>query len=256
MTVFTTEITSEKIPSDNPIHQRLLKAYNISGPYIKGHLLELGCGQGRGIKTIEDQADQYTGIDKNRRVINILKKIYSKYQFKTGTFPPIKFPDKSFDTVIAFQVIEHIQDDDDFLLEIKRILKPKGIAILTTPNIKMSLTRNPWHVREYTSQELKDKCEKYFPNVEMKGIAGNKKVMEYHSQNRDSVNDLTKFDIFNLQHKLPRALLKIPYDLMNRINRYKLKNGDNQLVAGIHTDDFFLNDADDNNLDLFVVLRI
>ena len=120
----------------------------------------------------------------------------------------------------------------------------------------MSLTRNPWHVREYTSQELKDKCEKYFPNVEMKGIAGNKKVMEYHSQNRDSVNDLTKFDIFNLQHKLPRALLKIPYDLMNRINRYKLKNGDNQLVAGIHTDDFFLNDADDNNLDLFVVLRI
>ena len=54
MSVFTTEITSDKIPSDNPIHQRLLKAYLLGKSYVKGNLLELGCGEGRGIAELSD----------------------------------------------------------------------------------------------------------------------------------------------------------------------------------------------------------
>ena len=52
MSIFTTEITSEKISSDNPIHQRLYKAYIESLPFISGDVLELGCGEGRGIDLI------------------------------------------------------------------------------------------------------------------------------------------------------------------------------------------------------------
>ncbi|MDH3709015.1 MAG: SAM-dependent methyltransferase, partial [Cyclobacteriaceae bacterium] len=46
MATFTTEITSDSISSDNPIHQRLLTAYYLAQPYISGHLLEVGCGEG------------------------------------------------------------------------------------------------------------------------------------------------------------------------------------------------------------------
>ena len=50
MATYTTEIASDKILSDNPIHQRLLQAYYLAKPYVKGDLLELGCGEGRGVE--------------------------------------------------------------------------------------------------------------------------------------------------------------------------------------------------------------
>ena len=48
-TVYTTEIASDSVASDNPIHQRLLKAYVLAVDYVQGNLLEVGCGEGRGI---------------------------------------------------------------------------------------------------------------------------------------------------------------------------------------------------------------
>jgi hypothetical protein len=49
MATYTTEIASDKLVSDNPIHQRLLKAYIAAKPWISGKLLEVGCGEGRGV---------------------------------------------------------------------------------------------------------------------------------------------------------------------------------------------------------------
>ncbi|MGB3463655.1 MAG: methyltransferase domain-containing protein, partial [Cyclobacteriaceae bacterium] len=158
-------------------------------------------------------------------------------------------------TIVTFQVIEHVKDDELFIEEIHRVLRPGGLAIITTPNIKMTLTRNPWHVREYTAQELIDLSKKYFDNVEMKGIAGNERVMDYYQQNKESVKKITRFDFLNLQYRLPAPLLRIPYDLMNRLNRNKLKGQDNELVASIRHEDYLLKDRAEDNLDLFVLLR-
>ena len=46
--------------------------------------------------------------------------------------------------------------------------------------------------------------------------------MAYYEQNRRSVARITRFDILDLQHRLPRRLLQLPYDILNRINRRKL----------------------------------
>ncbi len=254
MSVYTTEITSDKLLSDNPIHQRLLKAYYAAKPYIKGDLLELGCGEGRGIGEIAPLADSYLGIDKIEAAILKLREVFPDLQFETGHFPPVPLPDNSVDTIISFQVIEHLKKDKFFVSEIERILKPGGVALLTTPNIKMTLTRNPWHVREYTANELLTICEKYFSKVEMKGIAGNEKILEYHERNRESVKKITRYDLLDLQHRLPAFMLRIPYDILNRMNRNSLKNEADELVASITHEDYFVNDMDENNLDLFCVL--
>lgn len=255
MSVYTTEIASDKILSDNPIHQRLLKAYIEAKPYIQGKILELGCGEGRGIEEIAPLADQYTGIDKIETVINRLKGHFPSYRFESGSFPPVPFPDQSFDTVVTFQVIEHVKKDRDFLSEIYRILTPGGVALVTTPNIKMTLTRNPWHIREYTSEELKAMCEEVFDEVEMMGIAGNEKVMDYYEKNRKSVEKITRFDVLNLQYRLPAPLLRLPYDILNRMNRNTLKKKDDTLVTNISHSDYVLSKEDPKNLDLFVILR-
>ena len=254
MGVYTTEIASDKLASDNPIHQRLLKAYYAAQPYVKGDLLELGCGEGRGVELLAPRADSYRAIDKIDSVIEALRAQYPDLTFEQGVFPPLSFPDNSFDTIVTFQVIEHLEDDHQFIREIYRVLRPGGRAIITTPNIKMTLTRNPWHIREYTAQELIDIAEKYFEKVEMKGIGGNEKVMTYYQQNKESVRKITRFDILNLQYRLPATILRIPYDLMNRLNRNKLNNQANELVASITQEDYLLKDRAEDNLDLFLVL--
>lgn len=255
MSVYTTEITSDQITSDNPIHQRLLQAYYLAKPYIKGKLLELGCGEGRGIDVIAPLAEQYTAIDKIDPVIQKLKLKYPSYRFESDHFPPFPFPDNSFDSIVTFQVIEHIQDDELFVKEIHRILRPGGTALITTPNIRMTLTRNPWHIREYTADELTTLCRKYFEQVTMKGVAGNEKVMEYYERNKASVKKYTRFDVLNLQYRLPAALLRIPYDLLNRLNRDGLQKEGDELVSSIQHEDYLLMDQDERNLDLFVVLK-
>jgi ubiquinone/menaquinone biosynthesis C-methylase UbiE len=255
MSVFTTEITSDKIPSDNPIHQRLLKAYLVAKPYIKGELLELGCGEGRGVEILAPLAKSYTAIDKIKVVIERLKDKFPDYSFVSGHFPPFPFEDNSFDTIVTFQVIEHIKKDHLFLQEIHRVLKPGGTALITTPNIKMTLSRNPWHIREYTAESLKSLCETYFSQVEMKGIAGNDKVMEYHSRNKQSVDRIMRFDFLDLQYKLPAPILRIPYDILNRMNRNKLKGADDELVMSISESDYEIRDQDKHNLDLFCLVR-
>ena len=254
MSVYTTEITSDQIPSDNPLHQRLLKAYYEAAPLVSGDTLELGCGEGRGVGLISQQAKTYLALDKIPEVINKLSAEYPHLSFSQAVFPPMDFPDESFDTIVNFQVIEHIQDDKLFLKEIARMLRPRGRAIITTPNNKMTLSRNPWHTREYTGDQLKDLAAKYFSKVEMKGIAGNERVIEYHEKNRASVQKIMKWDILNLQYRLPGWLLTAPYEYLNRKNRHGLKDGNDDLVMSIDQMDYFLRDQHEENLDLFTIL--
>ncbi len=163
--------------------------------------------------------------------------------------------DNAYDCVVSFQVIEHIQDDVLYLKEIHRVLKPGGVALLTTPNRKLSLSRNPWHIREYLAEELKNIALKIFSGVEMKGITGNEKVMAYYQQNKKSVERITRWDIFNLQHNLPAWMLRTPYELLNRLNRNKLQSGDTSLVSGIKYEDYLVTDKADDALDLLLIVR-
>lgn len=256
MATYTTEIASDKLVSDNPIHQRLLKAYIAAQPWIKGDLLELGCGEGRGVEMLLPHAHRYLGLDKIGKVIDSLRVRFPEIEFRQAVIPPFEgITDNSFDTIVSFQVIEHISDDAFFLEEIYRVLRPGGKAIISTPNSMHTLSRNPWHEREYTPQELIDLCSGIFDKVEAKGVGGNKKVWAYHHANRVSVNKIMRFDIFNLQHRLPVWLLRVPYEILNRINRRKLHKEHGISVVQISAEDYPLVEDPEEGLDLFYILR-
>src|SRR5690349_17873083 len=119
----------------------------------------------------------------------------------------------------------------------------------------MSLSRNPWHIREYLPDELKKLAQKIFSQVEMKGITGNQKVMEYYEQNKKSVERVTRWDFLKLQYRLPASLLKIPYEILNRWNRNKLQSTDNALVRNIKHEDYVVVDDASNALDLLLIVR-
>ncbi len=251
----TTEIASSEIVSDNPIHQRLFYPYLKVIEVIKGgNMLEIGTGAGRGVEVMANIVDNYTGIDKNAPLLKEHSEKYPKFKFIDMFIPPLKgLADNSFDYIVTFQVIEHIADDNAFLKEAFRVLKPGGKLFLTTPNRIMSLTRNPWHEREYLGLELKQLMEKYFAKVETKGIHGNNLVNEYYEANKKSVKKITRFDVFNLQYNLPRWMLQIPYDIGNRLSRNMLLKSDANLTTGITPECFHLSDDIDTCYDFYYV---
>lgn len=254
--IYTTEIASDNIKSDVPIHFRLLSAYCLSKEYLKGNLLEIGCGEGRGIEILLNNSDSYLGIDKISQVIEKLKKKYENANFKQYVIPPFsQIEDNSYDTIVSFQVIEHIKDDELFLKEIYRVLKKGGKCIITTPNINKTLSRNPWHFREYTPLQLENICKKYFDNVSIKGVSGDDIVWNYYYKNKRCVDKIMKWDIFNLQYRLPRWILKFPYDILNRINRNNLRNVNEELLDKFSVKNFFLIDNPNEALDLFAILE-
>jgi SAM-dependent methyltransferase len=255
MATYTTEIASDKLISDNPIHQRLLKAYIAAKPWISGDLLEVGCGEGRGVDELLPLASSYIGLDKIGEVISMLRSKFPGVDFRQAVIPPFSdFKENSYDTIVSFQVIEHIENDRLFLEEIYRMLKPGGKAIISTPNITHTLSRNPWHIREYTPQQLIDLSKGIFDQVEAKGIGGNDKVWAYHEANRKSVQKIMRFDVFDLQYKLPAAVLRMPYEILNRMNRNKLHQQRGSSVIEITHEDYPLVEDPMKGLDLFYVL--
>lgn len=254
--IYTTEITSEQISSDNPIHQRLYKAYVVAQEYIEGDVLEVGCGEGRGFDILIPKSRSFTAVDKIKPVIDRLKVKHPTATLISMNIPPLTgLADNAYDCVVSFQVIEHIANDALFLQEIHRVLKPGGTAILTTPNRKLSLTRNPWHVREYLPDELDQLARRFFAFTEMKGITGNEKVIAYYEENKKSVRRFTRWDFLDLQHRMPASLLRLPYEILNRWNRNKLQSQGNDLVQRIRHEDYILTDDPANALDLVLIAK-
>tara|TARA_B110000908_G_C10079511_1_gene368906 strand:+ start:86 stop:850 length:765 start_codon:yes stop_codon:yes gene_type:complete len=246
----TAERVSGSDVSDNYVFQRSLLAYVEAAKLISGKVLEIGTGSGYGIEIISPVADEFVTVDKFET--SALEKIkgHDNVKFIQMNIPPlVGLEDNSFDFAISFQVIEHIKKDHDFIKEIHRVLKPGGKFIVTTPNKTMSISRNPWHIREYKIEELTSMLGKYYSSVDSKGVFGNETVMKYYEQNKTSVNKTMRFDIFNFQWWGPRWMLQVPYDYLNRRNRNKLTDAG----AHIQLEDYFIDDAKEGCFDLFYV---
>lgn len=251
----TAERSTHLDPSENVIYQRHLIAYKESANLISGTVLEIGSGEGYGMIELAPKAKHYIAVDKYETLIPEELKESNNITFIKSEVPPLKIiEDESVDFVVSFQVIEHIKNDELFLQEIHRVLKPGGKAILTTPNIMMSITRSPWHIREYTPNQMEDLLKTSFDNYELKGVFGNEKVMEYHKKNKEAVRKITRFDILNMQYWLPRWMLEIPYDILNRFNRQNLQDNNEKLVDSIEYTDYIINPSADDCLDHFCIV--
>jgi SAM-dependent methyltransferase len=86
--------------------------------------------------------------------------------FKVADAISIPLEDDSVDIVTTFETIEHIQDYEKFMAEVKRVLKPGGLAIVSTPNDLEFAEGNHFHLHEFVKDELLSLVGRYFHNVE------------------------------------------------------------------------------------------
>jgi 2-polyprenyl-3-methyl-5-hydroxy-6-metoxy-1,4-benzoquinol methylase len=243
--------------ANNVTYQRCQYAYEFAIPIISGKkVLDVGCGLAYGTALMADAAATITGIDYDAETIESNKLRYtnkSNLMFTQAAIPPLPFDDQSFDVITAFQFIEHIESRKEFLRECIRVLKPGGSLLVTTPNIKKSLARNPFHVHEYTFQEMKSEVGDLTNKFELKGLNGNERVNKYYAENGKFVRMILRFDILKMHKWLPSAWLSKPYNWITSLMRNRLKDKVDQ-TTDISTKDFFLqNDSLDDCWDIYLI---
>jgi len=245
--------------SNNVTYQRCQFAYEYAIPVIKGKkVLDVGCGNAYGTALMAGDAQQITGVDYDQETIGENRQKYAavaNLDFMQGAVPPLPLPDSSYDVVTAFQFIEHIRDRKEFLKECLRVLRPGGVLMVTTPNIKKSLARNPFHVHEYTFDEMKREIDGIPTGFELQGLKGNDKVNKYYEENGKFVRMILKWDVLGLHKRLPASWLTAPYNLVTSLMRNKLKEKVQQ-TTDITTSDFFLDkNALDEAWDIYLIAR-
>jgi 2-polyprenyl-3-methyl-5-hydroxy-6-metoxy-1,4-benzoquinol methylase len=130
-------------------------------------VLDAACGSGYGSAILsESGATKVVGIDNSSEAIEYCEKNYKNenLEFKKTNCEEITL-DTTFDVVVSFETIEHLKNQDNFLTEVKRVLKDDGIFIVSTPNTDTYPSGNPFHHKEFTESEFKLFLGKYFSNI-------------------------------------------------------------------------------------------
>lgn len=110
----------------------------------------------------------------NRSIVERLKRTRSNIEnFIIGDMTKSDIPDESYDIVVSVEVLEHVEEDEKFVNEVCRVLKPGGRFIMTTPNGDYLENKNPDHKRHYKKEQLSDLLRRHFIDVEVEyAIAG------------------------------------------------------------------------------------
>lgn len=164
-----------------------LAAYVVfAGEFIADKsVLEIGCGAGYGADYISKFASKTVAIDMSKEAVYHGQAKYGDtVNFMMGDGTKLPFKAESFDLVVSFQVIEHIDLKRllHYLSEIKRVLKENSVFILSTPNRKLRLLpfQKPWnleHTKEYCQKELMSLLSKVFEEVKVYGMCSSKEIL-------------------------------------------------------------------------------
>ncbi|GAA0600486.1 class I SAM-dependent methyltransferase [Kutzneria viridogrisea] len=156
----TGERTVPGIEVENYWFRRHEAAYLALAEHCAGAVvLEAGCGEGYGADLLAGVAARVIALDYDELTAAHVGRAYPRLDVLRGNLACLPLADSSVDVVANLQVIEHLWDQEGFLLECLRVLRPGGRLIVTTPNrITFSPGRdtplNPFHTRELSGSEL------------------------------------------------------------------------------------------------------
>ncbi len=196
--------------------RELLKKVKKYKGLVVGDVLDIGCGR-KPYRELFGKVDRYVGIDIENPGHNHLNEQIDL--FFDGINIPLK--DSSFDTIVLFQVIEHVRDLDLLILEIKRVLRPKGKVLISFPFI-WPLHELPNDFRRFTPNGAKNLFEsKGFKILRSEKIMGNYSIFFLFGQ----------FFLNELGEKLPKVIRFLFFPIIFLLNilglifsKFKTKN--------------------------------
>ncbi|MEQ5841382.1 glycoside hydrolase family 99-like domain-containing protein [Paraburkholderia acidicola] len=140
-------------------------------------VLDIACGEGYGSYALSRLATSVVGVDISEEAVQHAQTEYQhrapNLEFKVGSAADIPLADASVDLVVSFETIEHHDQHEAMIREIKRVLKPGGVVVISSPNkyeySDVTGYANPWHVRELYLDEFESLLHAQFANVALYG---------------------------------------------------------------------------------------
>lgn len=165
------EWTGERLTTnkDSEIVVHHLHRYAIAIDLVKDKVvLDIASGEGYGSNLLALSAKKVIGSDIDEKVIKFATSKYNKpnLEFRVGNADKMPVEDNSIDVVVSFETLEHHDKHEEMFSEIKRVLKPNGILIMSSPD-KLNYTdipkfNNPFHVKELYREEFKKLVQSNF----------------------------------------------------------------------------------------------
>ena len=176
-----------------------LKRYEFARPYCVGkHVLDAGCGVGYGSAFLSGAARSVVGVDVSADAIEYARARYGdrNVEFAVGDLQQLEREDAEFDAIVAFEVIEHLPHPERFVAEARRVLKPDGVLVVSTPRSDGTHDRpeNPFHEREFTPDEFERLLRASFGQVD---VYGQRRTQTARHR------ALQRLDVLGLRRRLP-----------------------------------------------------
>ena len=172
----TGERTLPDVPEENYWYRRHQAVYEWVAERCRGlDVVDMACGEGYGTGLLARSAARVTGVDANPEAFEHARARYSRpgVGFVRDLVDSYAEP---CDAVVFLQTIEHVEDDEGVLRHFKAMLRPGGVAYVSTPNVLTlapagaEKSDNPWHLREYRPEQFRSLCAKVFDRVELLGL--------------------------------------------------------------------------------------
>jgi 2-polyprenyl-3-methyl-5-hydroxy-6-metoxy-1,4-benzoquinol methylase len=133
-------------------------------------VLDAGCGVGWGTATLAAASARVTGVDVAPIAVEEARRGYgAQAEFAVADLLELPFEDGRFDAAVCFEAIEHVADPGRALDELRRVLKPGGLLLISTPNKDIYPAGNPFHVHEFTREEFREALAARFSSVALYG---------------------------------------------------------------------------------------
>lgn len=177
---FTTERLIPDRPELKPMLVSHMARYGFAEPFAQNAVvLDAGCGCGYGTHHLATTgAKRVVGVDLAPEAIEYARCHYAarNLEFATTDVTALAFPSETFDVVVCLEIFEHVTEYERLLVESRRVLKPSGRIIVSTPNKQVfspgqDRPINPWHVREFSADEFVGILASYFRGLRLWGQA-------------------------------------------------------------------------------------
>jgi SAM-dependent methyltransferase len=131
-------------------------------------VLDAGCGTGYGSKILARAGADVVGVDIDPAALDEAREAApERVAFEMADARKLPFADAEFDVAVCFEVIEHVDDPESILDELRRVLRPDGLLVASSPNRDVYPPGNPYHKHEFRPDELAEALGTRFAQVRL-----------------------------------------------------------------------------------------
>lgn len=171
------EFTGERlVPGqvENDLFNEHYSRYRFCSSLVRGlRCLDAGCGLGYGTAVLAESATSVVGIDNHAPTVAEATRLYRRdnLHFAVADVQALPWETEEFDCAVSFEVVEHLKDPAALVDALRKVTKPGGLIILSTPNrdaYKVSRGEagpNPFHHHEFTLAEFRELLSERFAYI-------------------------------------------------------------------------------------------